>query len=75
MRLNVSTRSGNVRVEAEPGIELRVEGALWGRGWVSAISFSDEEVHMARNVEWRVYECPPLDWWNGWRVKKARECV
>ena len=27
LRLNVSTRSGNVRVEAEPGIELRVEGA------------------------------------------------
>ncbi len=26
LRLNVSTRSGKVRVEAEPGIELRVEG-------------------------------------------------
>jgi len=52
-RLNVSTRSGNVRVEAEPGIELRVEGGSVVREHEGAL-----EIRREPDASTIVVHCP-----------------
>ncbi len=53
LRLNVSTRSGNVRVEAAPGIELEVEGGSVVREHDGAL-----EIRRAKGAGTIVVHCP-----------------
>lgn|SRR2546423_2367954 len=53
LRLNVSTRSGNVRVVAEPGIELSVEGGTVVREHEGAL-----EIRRSEGADSIVVRCP-----------------